>query len=109
MAPVGSPASDEVADLTPSWAPVEAASGDVPAPWSPPPVVATDDEDEVDERELRPRHPYTWLHLLVLALVAFVLGFLVMLLVINGRSDNGAAPVHADHSTSAAARAGSST
>lgn len=30
-------------------------------------------------------HPYTWLHVLVLAVVAFVLGFLIMLLVIQTR------------------------
>ncbi|ASR54949.1 hypothetical protein CBP52_07390 [Cellulomonas sp. PSBB021] len=35
------------------------------------------DEEEDDER---PRHPYTWLHLIVLAVVAFVLGFLIVLL-----------------------------
>jgi len=48
----------------------------------------TDGEDDVPHDE-RPRHPYTWLHLIVLALVAFVLGFLIMLLL--SRSSAGAA------------------
>jgi len=59
---------------------------------------ATDEDDELELEEQRPRHPYTWLHLLVLALVAFVLGFLIMLLVVNGRGDKddkGAAPTSA--------------
>ena len=38
---------------------------------------------------MRRRHPYTWLHLIVLALVAFVLGFLVVALWNQGRQ-NGA-------------------
>jgi hypothetical protein len=40
------------------------------------------DDDE------RPSHPYTWLQLIVLALVAFVLGFLIVLLA--GRGSSGA-------------------
>jgi len=53
-----------------------------------------DDEDD-DEDEDRPRHPYTWLHLIVLALVAFVLGFLITLLLTKepADGDQGAAPV----------------
>lgn len=39
------------------------------------------DGDEDDER---PSHPYTWLQLIVLALVAFVLGFLIVLLAGHG-------------------------
>lgn len=45
--------------------------------------------DEDDEQPARRRHPYTWLHLIVLALVAFVLGFLIMALWNQGKS-NGA-------------------
>jgi hypothetical protein len=60
-------------------------------------AVARDDEDDWDEDdEERPRHPYTWLHLIVLALVAFVLGFLIVLLLSRGSDDSGstaAAPV----------------
>jgi len=41
-------------------------------------VYEDDDPDDYDDE--RPRHPYTWLHLIVLALVAFVLGFLIVLL-----------------------------
>jgi len=55
------------------------------------PTGADDEDDDVDLEDQRPRHPYTWLHLLVLALVAFVLGFLIMLLVVNGRGDKDGA------------------
>ncbi|NKY38053.1 hypothetical protein HGA02_00505, partial [Cellulomonas septica] len=59
-----------------------------------------DDEDDEDDDE-RPRHPYTWLHLIVLALVAFVLGFLIVLLLNNARGEepaaNAAAPADAAH------------
>ncbi|KQY47590.1 hypothetical protein ASD18_09835 [Cellulomonas sp. Root137] len=59
-----------------------------------------DDYDDEDDEE-RPRHPYTWLHLIVLALVAFVLGFLIVLLLSNTTEDDpgstAAAPV--THST----------
>jgi hypothetical protein len=49
-----------------------------------------DDDDDFDER---PRHPYTWLHLIVLALVAFVLGFLIVLLLSkNADDDPGSTP-----------------
>ncbi len=48
--------------------------------------VATDD---ADDEPVRRRHPYTWLHLVVLALVAFVLGFLIMALWQQGKT-NGA-------------------
>ncbi|MDC7121188.1 hypothetical protein OMK64_06530 [Cellulomonas fimi] len=46
-----------------------------------------DDEDDDEDAEERPRHPYTWLHLIVLALVAFVLGFLIVLLLNNARGE----------------------
>ncbi|WP_309134050.1 hypothetical protein [Cellulomonas sp.] len=49
--------------------------------------------DDLDDERERRRHPYTWLHLLILALVAFVLGFLVMLLLIRTREDTAAALV----------------
>ena len=50
---------------------------------------AVQDDDEDDEPSVRRHHPYTWLHLVVLALVAFVLGFLIVALWNQGRS-NGA-------------------
>lgn len=40
-----------------------------------------------DDAPVRRRHPYTWLHLMVLALVAFVLGFLIMALWNQGKSN----------------------
>jgi hypothetical protein len=50
-----------------------------------------DDDDYDDDFDERPRHPYTWLHLIVLALVAFVLGFLIVLLLSNNSKEDGAA------------------
>jgi hypothetical protein len=83
-APVAASAASS--EAAPAWAPI----GEV-APATPDAAATEDDEDEAGRR---PRHPYTWLHLIVLALVAFVLGFLIMLLVVNGRPDNSAfAPV----------------
>ena len=72
-------------------------------------LAATDDEDD-DEHPARRRHPYTWLHIIVLALVAFVLGFLVMALWNQGKSNGadgtsgavGAVVVPAPDSSSAA-------
>ncbi|ROS31116.1 hypothetical protein EDF34_0769 [Cellulomonas sp. PhB150] len=81
--PAAAGASDEIA---PAWAPV--AVGLPAAESAAAPHV--DELDDEDEAERKPRHPYTWLHLIVLALVAFVLGFLIMLLVVNGRPDGSA-------------------
>ncbi|QGQ18949.1 hypothetical protein GC089_06485 [Cellulomonas sp. JZ18] len=67
-------------------------------PWGRPAAPADehhDDEDDLEDERERRRHPYTWLHLLVLALVAFVLGFLIMLLLIRARGDETAAVVPA--------------
>jgi hypothetical protein len=44
-----------------------------------------EDDDEDDER---PSHPYTWLQLIVLALVAFVLGFLIVMLASRSGSES---------------------
>lgn len=46
----------------------------------PAPAAAAGTADDEDDDEVRPRHPYTWLHFLALILVAFVLGFLIVLL-----------------------------
>lgn len=48
---------------------------------------AADDEDAEPARR---RHPYTWLHLIVLAVVAFVLGFLIVALWNRGQDAQGA-------------------
>jgi hypothetical protein len=45
-----------------------------------------DADDDADKDDERPSHPYTWLQLTVLALVAFVLGFLIVLLASRGSS-----------------------
>jgi hypothetical protein len=42
-------------------------------------------EDDEPAPPARRRHPYTWLHLIVLAIVAFVLGFLIVALWNQGR------------------------
>jgi hypothetical protein len=61
--------------------------------------VARDEDDDYDDEDddERPRHPYTWLHLIVLALVAFVLGFLIVLLL--SRSDDEPGSTAAQSST----------
>ncbi|WP_399552423.1 hypothetical protein, partial [uncultured Cellulomonas sp.] len=91
------------------WTPTGLSAGTVPAPRAggasaaptsaaplgsaPDPVRATaardeyDDADDDYEDDERPRHPYTWLHLIVLALVAFVLGFLIVLLLSNASDE----------------------
>jgi len=81
---------------TPAPEPVEHPRDEPAAPpWAtsrPAPGTALDEDDDYDEDDEPSRrlHPYTWLHVLVLAVVAFVLGFLIMLLVIQTRPDPGA-------------------
>jgi len=53
-----------------------------------------DDYDDDEDDDERPRHPYTWLHLIVLALVAFVLGFLIVLLLSRSDGDAGTTAAH---------------
>ncbi len=60
----------------------EAAAIPFPSPRTAP---AGDPYDEDDEAPVARRYPYTWLHLIVLAVVAFVLGFLVVALWNHGR------------------------
>jgi hypothetical protein len=60
-----------------------------------------DDEDDEDDDE-RPSHPYTWLQLIVLALVAFVLGFLIVLLG-SEKSDDATGPTPTPVTASAVA------
>ncbi|WP_448629093.1 hypothetical protein [Cellulomonas soli] len=62
------------------------------------------DEDDLDE-PVRKHHPYTWLHLTVLAVVAFVLGFLIMLLANKGTQGtaSGVEPFTTPSSTTATA------
>ncbi|WP_155856161.1 hypothetical protein [Cellulomonas sp. URHD0024] len=61
---------------------------------------APHDEDDEDDEDLRPRHPYSWLHFLALILVAFVLGFLIVLLwsQSGGLSASGTGPAPASAS-----------
>ncbi|MDM7831654.1 hypothetical protein [Cellulomonas edaphi] len=82
------PASAGGLDVAPAWAPIAA---EAPAAAGLPDRAAEVDDLDEDDDERKPRHPYTWLHLIVLALVAFVLGFLIMLLVVNNRPDGSAA------------------
>jgi hypothetical protein len=69
-------------------APVEGAAGTGPFGTGVPDAVRESvSPDGDDDHEERPRHPYTWLHLIVLALVAFVLGFLIVLLLAHTTDD----------------------
>ncbi|WP_040399056.1 hypothetical protein, partial [Cellulomonas massiliensis] len=54
-----------------------------------PPAAESTDPDPADDEGTR-RHPYTWLHFIVLVLVAFVLGFVIMLVVIKSRGADDA-------------------
>jgi len=45
--------------------------------------------DDLDEPDLRPQRGYTWLHMVVLSIGAFVAGLLVWLLLIQGRGTGG--------------------
>jgi len=77
-------------------------------PWgvSRPPYDEDDLDDEDDDEPGRRIHPYTWLHVLILAAVAFVLGFLIMLLYIRTRGADGAAEAAAAVSGWVTSRAG---
>jgi hypothetical protein len=115
-----SPAASPNASAPPvPWAPTPAAAsgGTVPAPRPgtegtstglgagpfagsvPAAATAAHEDDDEDDDDLRPRHPYTWLHFLALILVAFVLGFLIVLLWSRSgalsASGTGAAPASA--------------
>jgi len=80
--------------LAPHWATIAPGSFDaITRPESderaPQPTTAARVDPE--KPAARPRRTsYTWLQMLTLALVAFVLGFLVWLLVIRGSSEPGA-------------------
>lgn len=113
--PVTSSPAPQAAAATPAWSAAPVATPEPAAAgggWSPTPVPAstwgapassdedarpfasvpgTEDDDEYDEVDERPRHPYTWLHLIVLAVVAFVLGFLIVLLLSKAGDDAAAA------------------
>ena len=65
----------------------EAAAVPFPSPRTAPPA---DLADEDDDEPVARRYPYTWLHLIVLAVVAFVLGFLVVALWNHGRQAGAA-------------------
>src|SRR5690606_16606877 len=102
------------APSVPPWGSVTGGTGWTPAPETgtatPPggqratevtatvaPVVTADEDDDEDlDDEDLPRHPYTWLHMIALVLVAFVLGMLIFMVVLKdaGPSDpQGAAQV----------------
>lgn len=67
--------------------PPVASGSPFPSTGSTAAATAVADDGEADEAPVRRRHPYTWLHLIVLALVAFVLGFLIMALWNQGKSN----------------------
>ncbi|GEN78508.1 hypothetical protein [Actinotalea fermentans] len=76
----------------PRWGSVGSGQGWTPTPTSAPVApsraVPEDVEDEPDDEAAEPpRHPYTWLHMIVLVLVAFVLGMLIFVVLLR---DSGA-------------------
>jgi len=93
VAEASAPAAERSADAWPRTPDATAADEKPAPPWAAARTgVATHDDDlddEDDDEPSRRLHPYTWLHVLVLAVVAFVLGFLIMLLVIQTRPGNG--------------------
>ena len=72
---------------TPQWESL-GVGDDKPTARDEPTADATLDQEEGDER---PSHPYTGRQLLVLVVVAFVLGFLIVLLASRG-SDSSSTP-----------------
>lgn len=87
----------------PSWARPAAATAAGPDA----PAAAADAEPDAAPDEGTRRHPYTWLHFIVLVLVAFVLGFVIMLVVIKSRgADDASALAPAVDLLAAAWRAG---
>jgi hypothetical protein len=112
---VSEPASPAPGGWFPTGATPTSGAAVQPGPHSPFPatgatVVAQRPEADVEEgeRSVRRRHPYTWLHLIVLALVAFVLGFLVVALWNQGRSNGAGGDTGAAAGVVAAAPPGSS-
>ena len=89
----------------PHWGSI-GASDDKPVIWDEPTAGATLDSDE-DEDDERPSHPYTWLQLIVLVVVAFVLGFLIILLA--SRGDDGSSTPAKTPAAAAQIHAGTST
>ncbi|WP_166843768.1 hypothetical protein [Isoptericola sp. BMS4] len=98
--PWASPATDRPASVAPATtgpAAAEPAPGPTPSPFdalvgadqpvragsASSPVVDEDDEDWDDEHE----SSYTWLHYIVLVVVAFVLGLLLWKLLLDGSDD----------------------
>ena len=70
-----------------AWSPTPAYVPNGQAPAGP----ITGPQPEDDEEDSERRHPYTWLHMIVLVLVAFVLGMLIFMLLIKNATENGAA------------------
>ncbi|MDM8084928.1 hypothetical protein QUV83_09145 [Cellulomonas cellasea] len=122
MEPHAAPHPAPHATGAPSWAPSAPAEEASVPPWGsltrgtragadgqPEPGASgtpyASDDDEDDEYDERPSHPYTWLQLIVLALVAFVLGFLIMLLGSKaaGGDDSAAGPASTEVVAGAAA------
>lgn len=75
----------------PRWGSVGSDRGWTPTPTSAPVAPsrpAVEDVEAPDDEAVEPpRHPYTWLHMIVLVLVAFVLGMLIFVVLLR---DSGA-------------------
>ncbi|MBD7981165.1 hypothetical protein [Oerskovia merdavium] len=94
---MGAAAGSAAAPPAPFGAPVAAheEQGDSPFPSAggtrPGPSGRRAADDEPDEDERPPGHPYTWLHYLILIAVAFVLGLLIWQMLLNGSAAEAAA------------------
>ncbi|MCU1433049.1 MAG: hypothetical protein JWP95_2154, partial [Actinotalea sp.] len=101
----------QVEGAVPTWGHVTAPSG-----WSPAPGASASSEDRVEPADAAPAgtavspapqhdqvRPYSWVHMIVLVLVAFVLGMLIYLVVINDAPPAaGAVPAGQTQTTDAA-------
>ena len=85
--PHAAPATGPSVPSAPSWGGgFSEESAGAPPTWGR--IGLTTDEVEGDEEV--PGHGYTWIHMVILSLVAFVAGYLVWLLLLQGRGGSDA-------------------
>jgi len=82
---VGAPSAPSAGPAQPGWESPGEAGAAMPT-WG---RLGISPEEVAEQEEPEPQHGYTWLHMIVLSLVAFVAGLLVWLLLIQGRGVGG--------------------